>query len=270
MGADPTGQVDLESFDGTSWTHAITLPIPAAEGRLSCASTTFCMAVAAYKYATFDGASWSIAQMTGMPQESWHSLSCPSAGFCLAADTVGRTSRFNGTGWSAPVYVTSAQVPWSVSCASASFCMAVGGGKAADLRRHQVDGTDRDRHPPTALGVLHQQHQLPSVGLLRSGARLQRQHLVRPVRIEPSGYGPLSCSSAGTCGLIDSANNATATMFDGTKWGSRQTVDFIPGVLAGVSCTSASFCAAVDSGGYAFSYDGTGWTAPPRSTAASR
>jgi hypothetical protein len=262
MGVDATGLVDLERFDGTSWTHAVTLPIPAGAGRLSCASTTFCMAIAAYKYATFDGDSWSIAQTTGMPQESWSSLSCPSAGFCLAADTVGRTSMFDGTGWSAPVNVTSAQVPWSVSCTSASFCVAVGGAKAATF-----DG--RNWSAPIVIDS----HQLLSVSCISStncrasdyfGSVLSYDgtHWSAPVRVEPSGYGRLSCSNAGTCGLIDSANNATAIMFDGTNWGSPQTVDFIPGALAGVSCTSASFCAAVDSGGYAFSYDGTSWTSP--------
>ena len=265
IGNGSGGLTDLESYDGTSWTHAIDLPGYAGQLQVSCASASFCLANAGTSYASFDGSTWSVRQLTGTQLKSWYSLSCPSAGFCLVADDAGRTSTFDGSNWSTPVSVTGDQSAWSVSCASASFCVAV---NSSDVATFNGTGWSASSTPDA--------HSLESVSCSSStdcrasdsvGAvvSFDGSHWSSPVQVESYGPTIISCSAAGTCGLIKESQaftGATAVMFDGTSWGSPQIVDLPPGGLSDLSCTSASFCMAVDVGGYALAYDGTNWSTP--------
>ena len=65
---------------------------------------------------------------------------------------------------------------------------------------------------------------------------------------------------AGTCGAtVAFATDAWAQ----SGWSTPTPIDLTsPEPIDGVSCPSASFCAAVDSGGNALTYDGTSWSAP--------
>jgi len=115
----------------------------------------------------------------------------------------------------------------SVSCPSASFCMAVlGSGYAA-----MYDGTTWSQ--PTGLSS--------SLG-------------------QPDS---VSCPTVAFCMAVD-ADDSSTFLFNGSTWTSAPSIhDPDPGNhmgMASVSCSSSSFCAAVDHGSNAFTFNGTSWS----------
>ncbi|HEX8078889.1 MAG TPA: hypothetical protein VF557_01630 [Jatrophihabitans sp.] len=264
IGSDSSGLTVLETYDGTSWTHAINLPFNSSTTkRVSCASATFCMANSGASFATFNGSSWSTRTATGGQLSSLHSLSCPSAAFCMGTDHDGKAGTFDGASWSAPVNVTGAITPWWVSCVSASFCVAVGRAEAVTFNGAKW----------SAPRTIHTNHLLRVSCVSGTNCRASDSSgsvlsfdgtdWSAPMPVQANGPAVISCSSAGTCGLIEAASTkATAAMFNGASWSAPQTVDYLPGDLTGVSCTAASFCMAVETGGHALSYNGTAWTSP--------
>jgi hypothetical protein len=257
-GTGPSGAPELSAFTGSGWSHAAGLAAQTADVQVSCASTTFCLATADTSYRTFDGSVWSTEQPT---VAHLRSLSCVSASFCLAVDQLGRAYKYQGA-WSAPVTVAGF-APWAVSCRTSTFCSGVGQSQAAVF-----DGSTW-----TALDTVDAGRSLLSVSCASSsecravdntGAVVSFDGVSwsAPVPVDANGGAAISCSAAGTCGLIDPSAKVAAAMFDGTSWTQAQTVDLVPGDLDGVSCLTSDFCVAVDTGGYALSYDGTDWTAP--------
>ena len=133
-------------------------------------------------------------------------------------------------GWGAAAHLDRSQgveVPTLVSCPSASFCMAVlGSGYAA-----MYDGTTWSQ----------------------------------PTRLSSSFGQPdsVSCPTVSFCIAVDAEDSSTF-LFNGSKWSSA------PGIhdpaastrtgMASVSCSSPSFCAAVDNGSNAFTFNGTSWS----------
>jgi hypothetical protein len=118
--------------------------------------------------------------------------------------------------------------PTAVSCPSATFCMAVlESGYAATY-----DGTTWSR----------------------------------PTRLSSSAGEPdsVSCPTVNFCLAVD-ARDSSAFAFNGGKWSSAPRINDLaasaqPG-MASVSCSSPSFCAAVDNGANAFTFNGTTWNA---------
>jgi hypothetical protein len=117
--------------------------------------------------------------------------------------------------------------PTSVSCPSASFCMAVlGSGHAA-----MYDGTTWSQ--PTGLS---------------------------------SSFGQpdsVSCPTVAFCMAVD-ADDSSTFLFNGSAWSPAPSIhDPDPNTrigMASVSCSSPSFCAAVDNGSNAFTFNGTSWS----------
>ena len=132
--------------------------------------------------------------------------------------------------WGAAAHLDHSQAledPVSVSCPSASFCMAVlGSGYAA-----------------TYNGTTWSQ----------------------PARLPSSAGQPdsVSCPAASFCLAVD-AQDSSAFRFNGSAWGSAPGIsDSVSGSqpgMASVSCSSPSFCAAVDNGSNAFTFNGTRWS----------
>jgi hypothetical protein len=115
----------------------------------------------------------------------------------------------------------------SVSCPSASFCMAVlGSGYAA-----MYDGTTWSQ----------------------------------PTKLSSSAGQPdsVSCPTVGFCMAVDAQDSSTF-VFNGSKWSSAPSInDPVPSSrtgMASVSCSSPSFCAAVDNGSNGFAFNGTSWS----------
>jgi len=132
--------------------------------------------------------------------------------------------------WGAAAHLSHSQAgedPTSVSCPSARFCVAVlESGYAA-----VYDGTRWSQ--PTGLSS--------SAG-------------------EP---GSVSCPTVSFCMAVD-ARDSSAFLFNGSTWSSAPRIndpvsDTQMG-MASVSCSSPSFCAAVDNGSNAFTFNGTSWS----------
>jgi len=124
-------------------------------------------------------------------------------------------------------YSQGSEDPASVSCPSASFCMAVlGSGYAA-----MYDGIT----------------------------------WTRPTRLSSSLGQPdsVSCPTVAFCMAVDASDSSTF-LFDGSTWSSAPSIhDPAPSTrtgMASVSCSSPSFCAAVDNGSNAFTFNGTSWS----------
>ncbi len=135
-----------------------------------------------------------------------------------------------GPAWGAATHLDHShgtENPTSVSCPAATFCMAVlSSGYAISY-----DGTTWSR----------------------------------PARLSSAAGEPdsVSCPTIRFCVAVDAQDSATF-LFTGSRWSSAPRIhDPAPGSqrgMASVSCSAPSFCAAVDNGSDAFTFDGTSWS----------
>ncbi|HLJ02055.1 MAG TPA: hypothetical protein VKT31_01365 [Solirubrobacteraceae bacterium] len=197
-------------------------------GSVSCASTTFCVAAYNGEAFIFNGSSWSAPQKLGAQLGA---VSCPTTTFCLAAGGAGEPAfTYNGSSWSAAG--TPGIGAGMISCSSPSVCMVAGGvlikGFFHSAAVQWVNGTWRT---PVILG---------SDGFDVAG---------------------VSCASASFCmapliayvGVGNPGGNFL--QWNGTTWTSSAFYEYAP---TAVSCTSTSFCLAVDVGGHYLTWHGGG------------
>jgi hypothetical protein len=156
----------------------------------------------------------------------------PRLGACLAILLIGAAAGCSSGSLSAPGAATNlddnygVEDPTAVSCPTASFCMAVlESGYAATY-----DGTTWSR----------------------------------PTRLSSSAGEPdsVTCPTASFCMAVD-ARDSSAFLFNGRTWSSGPRINdpasgTQPG-MASVSCSSPRFCAAVDNGSNAFTFNGISW-----------
>jgi hypothetical protein len=231
----------IVTYNGTSWsTPQAVDPGGLPFSAISCTSPTFCVALeepggdGTTRYFHYNGEQWIFGQF----YEAVSSVSCSSASFCVALASINDSPTgdsvydmvWNGTGWSAPALVDSAQgvspPPGTgyVSCVSRHFCGVVDtGGNALTF-----NGTSWSSPDTIDAGVL------------------------QPL-------DAISCPASNFCTAIDGFGQAFT--FNGIKWLGPAGVEAGGGMTA-ISCASARFCAAVDeSGNVDTYYDGT-WSAP--------
>ncbi len=67
---------------------------------------------------------WSVPRSID-PNGNFASVSCPSSSFCVAVDSSGDVSTYNGVSWSSPKVIDPSGVLVSVSCPTVRFCVAV-------------------------------------------------------------------------------------------------------------------------------------------------
>lgn len=257
-------------YDGSQWTTGPTL----SKGYLpsiSCPSTSFCMADAGGSYRTFDGTGWSAQgyELNGL----LYPLSCTSASWCIGLDNHNGIASYDGTSWTG--FTGSISIPGltieAATCSSRTFCVATGRGTSNvalyDGRSWTAAGSLDGGHPLQSVSCVSDTDcsALDDIG---SVVTFDGRGWSAPVAVSPNlqGSGRIRCSAAGSCAVLDQSARATAAIFDGTSWGAPQRVDFPPGPLAGVSCSSSTFCMAVDAGGYALRYDGSSWATPVQLT----
>jgi hypothetical protein len=125
-------------WNGTSWAFAP--PAFAEPSKLSCASSSFCVA------AGLDGmvqiwsqGTWS-SPVSIDPGQNLTEIDCGGIAFCVALDTVGHEMTYTGK-WAAPQDLDGAPVnrafaPDSISCPNESLCTTVTGGGAALTYEH--------------------------------------------------------------------------------------------------------------------------------------
>ncbi|HTZ07985.1 MAG TPA: hypothetical protein VMB72_02870, partial [Acidimicrobiales bacterium] len=131
------------TWNGSAWSAPVVLTpgdsialqellyLPAVTG-VSCASPTFCMAVAsngdAYRY---DGSAWSaplpidLASAHEGTHDGLTAVSCPSTTSCTATDDLGRVLTYDGTSWSGARRIDASLGLNAVSCTGPSFCVAL-------------------------------------------------------------------------------------------------------------------------------------------------
>jgi hypothetical protein len=208
--------------------------------QVSCTSSTFCLAVDASRYSTFDGTSWSAAQAVN-PNETiksayhrYQAVSCATATFCVAVTDDSYSAIFLGGSWRTNVLIDKADLDvsgasgfYAVSCPTTTFCAA------------------GDSYGNTFIfnGLTWAAHRAPT-GV--------------------SGQGQMSCPDITLCLGEQSIGTPPALqLWDGGGW----TVTSPPPYYSragGVQCLAARYCLTVsgstDHLATPYVLDGTGWT----------
>ena len=233
---------------------------------VSCPAAHSCMAVGNYVKASgvaaslaerWDGTSWRILHTPNPPGAAISSLfgvacttpsACTAVGISVTAAGASQAlaERWNGTRWAIQATASPPQGGGSlngVSCTSARACTAVGASNAGTLAERW------------------------------NGARWRIQATPNP----PQGHGLLSgvsCTSASACIAVGAFSPFTpsavtlAERWNGARWAIQATPNPPQGggILAGVSCVSASACIAVgasNAGILAERWNGTRWRIQP-------
>jgi hypothetical protein len=244
-----------ESWNGTGWTIQ-PMPTPPGESELrglSCASSTFCLAVGDYSAGgtpnialaeEWDGSSWTIPNPPPPGVASkLDGVSCTSPTACVAVgtETIREGSAgfslvlaefWDGTRWAiksvrnrSPLYAPDELN--AVSCSSATAC--------------------------TAVGVLNASIPVETW----NGSGWMIQPVANPPGAVSAQLSDVSCTSAAACTAVgvatkvvrlNNVDNALAEVCNGTSWATEAVSN--PAVetstrLTGIACTAATACIAV-------------------------
>ncbi len=139
---------NIELWNGTTWSPMMS-PVVSGEtdiylNGVSCATTSFCVAVGAVDTTTFaplietwNGTTWSVVQSSPLSSTSTFlsGVSCLSSSFCMAVGWIGAAGgsglveQWNGSTWTATTILQAFQANihvYGVSCTTPVFCMFVG------------------------------------------------------------------------------------------------------------------------------------------------
>ena len=94
------------------------------QAQVSCPATNHCVATDTGGHVSYYDGT-SWSKPSRIDQDGMTGLSCPTTTFCLAVDGQNRVLRYDGTSWTTPS--TLGQAKLQVSCSSATFCLAVTG-----------------------------------------------------------------------------------------------------------------------------------------------
>jgi hypothetical protein len=120
---------------------------------IACVSSSLCFSASASGISRWDGGSWTQPSTLGL-SAGFSGISCPTASFCAAVDSVGQLVRWDGRRWLAPVQIEPRSssptalppAPTSIACTTASFCVAVDSAgayieaRASTRRRERIAG----------------------------------------------------------------------------------------------------------------------------------
>jgi hypothetical protein len=232
------------AWNGTSWTLQSTPALPDPDGSnagfttVSCTSPSFCEAWGGGNAANpgpevaeqWNGASWQL-QTVPSNAPAVNSVSCVAATFCEAVGP-GVADNWDGSQWGAqtlPGSLSSAALT-SVSCSSPGRCETVG--------QANVSGN------------------IAGVAAGWNGSEWSAQSTANPAGATFANLNAVSCASARSCEAAgdyqvqETANDpkALAEAWNGTSWVLQHAAapaGATNNTLSGVSCVSASFCAAV-------------------------
>jgi hypothetical protein len=221
------GNGQVTTFNGTTWSDPQTIVDAGGPNvpldPIICVSTAFCLAFGQSSTYVYDGNSWS--GPSALPAQGVVVASCGSLTFCMAFADDGDNYRFNGATWSGRTPVLPYQgILRSVSCPSTRFCMA-------------ADGSNTYTFNGSAWS-----------------APLQVTHNASPY----VGPGLVSCTSASFCLAVPFHGSASWT-WDGAQWTAH--ADPTANYFSGLSCVSPSFCLGVTADNFAYTFNGTGWSA---------
>ena len=225
-------------FDGTTWGAPVSTGV--VEGRLSCASTSFCMVVGGGSYNVFNGAAWSSSRAAPLGA-TFNDVDCAAPSHCVAL-TNGSARSFDAGVWGAPTTLFPSAS--EIECVGAAWCMAIGSGTTYARMINGTWGT-ASVGATTFVGVLSMSCGASTSCMVVSGNSLWRfdGSAWSPPSVFASGFRILqsvSCTGLSSCALLD---DQQVISFDGG----------VQGVSAGtpalnpraVSCVSATWCMVV-------------------------
>lgn len=206
----------------------------------------------------------------GGPSGGGRSVGGTAARLCAATDSSGKVVLLSDGGWNDPVAIDNGIRLNSVSCPTASFCMAVDSlGYAYEYTGTATHWTQLPVDPASdALVSVSCATVDFCVVMARSGTAFTYDHGNWSSVTPPGGFGTpsqVACAGAGALCAVVFDSGYVATLANGT-W-SRPTDLSTPGTDA-VSCASASAsasttsCVAADAGGDVTYYSRGRWSAP--------
>jgi hypothetical protein len=268
-----------ETWNGHRWqVRPAAAPIDSPYGALqgvSCISPAACTAVGFYSIRgetasvplaeSWNGSSWSIQRVPipNRARQAWlYGVSCSSASACTAVGSyenhaglpAGLIERWNGASWSLQATGRSAGFSFllGVACPAAHACLAVGG-----------DNTGAGGSRPFAEAW--------------NGTSWHTEPMPLPAHIPGGELHGISCSSPSACTAVGTHSGARsgpmAERWNGTRWRYQATPNppnatssLSDVTLFGVSCSSATSCAAEgnynpggQATGFAETWDGSQW-----------
>jgi hypothetical protein len=259
MAMDGSGHAFV--YDGSGWGAAVS---PSTDlTSVSCTSASFCVAVGGSgDAAVYNGSTWSALTHIGNQPSS---ISCTSESFCMAVEETGGgpgyAVTYNGSTWSSPSEIDKEgnNALHSVSCASSSFCVTV--GNSGDELTYNGSGwsaPNRVGNEGTIAKVSCRSESF-CVAMSAGGETIKYNGVTWSSAgqvSERSASGGLSCATESFCMAVGDY----ASTYKGSSWSGPVPVG--GGGLSSVSCSSSSFCEAVDGHGRAVRYNGSTWTAP--------
>ncbi len=249
---------------------------------VSCGPSNTCVAVdpAGYAYAK-SGSTWTTGALVDS-SNGFAGVSCPSATFCAAIDTAGNAYYDSSGTWGSAVN-THASSPTAISCSSSISCAVTNNdgsvsslagstwsaASAAGGLTDSLTGVSclsdttcvlTDFNGVVITGFAATWHTTSTDPLASFFASVSCGSPTLCVALQANGTAALwnggwgASSSSGVAGAdsiscsgsfcVAVGTNGTAATFNGTSWSSTQQIDSSP--LVGVSCTSSTFCLAID------------------------
>ncbi|MFL6098547.1 MAG: hypothetical protein ACJ71T_01175 [Actinomycetales bacterium] len=273
-------------WDGTTW-HAPTPVLDAEQQGLvvetvSCASTTFCVAISPDRSAVWNGGAWSASSaVVTYPADMLLALSCPAVSWCAAMDVLGRVwTTTTGRSWAAGpgdgFYPTGLGTVLTrrLECVAKASCLAMGmldlNYVGQDVRTFNgqswsavtvVDPYDAGELidiscPTTTFCAVVDQQGYAVVwqdGVWRYPRALQAQveNAQRPLDVQ------VECPAKDSCVAADNSGNAWT--YDGTTWTATGHIGSAQTSLEDLSCPTISFCMAWGGTGIVSTWHGSSW-----------
>ena len=271
-----------------AWSAPVKVDSTGTQGltQVSCASTSFCVAIDAAGNAFVYTGTWSTATNidSTIPagndsEDNLQSVSCASSSFCVVGDSKANVITYNGTAWSQPQSIdpNSGAGFFSVSCPTATFCMAVDGSANAV----SFNGTTWSTPAPIDPNSSELSSELTSVSCASPSFCVAMDGADDSITYNGSAWGQpqtentsggqqpvvpyVSCGTTTLCVGAGSINDTSEYLvtYDGSSWSSPVPAEDTPNEYIATSCApSGSFCMVLEAGGHDVIYNGSTWAHP--------
>lgn len=265
---------------GTWGAAAPVAPLGSYGMAVSCATTTWCMAVGAGSAGGGVAAVWTAGagwrRLGQVDSAQLTAVSCPSTTMCMAGDWSGNALMWNGTSWSAPVTVDG-QGPMlslrAISCPSQSMCMGLrdngdgqggavlwtassgwaSGGAVPDSSVEPLGGSISCPTPTWCMAS----YDFGQVAVWRARSGWSTMKVGVPT------IWAVSCPSPTVCVVAGDTWSNPPGVFAVWRAGLGWATSTVRGVaMEAVSCSTPTWCMAVGEEHNYTTWEGTSWSAP--------
>lgn len=253
-----------QEWDGTKWIARDVRIDPTRGvqdgGGVTCPAVSFCALTDYWGNVAFRLSSrWTKPSLLPVDDEDPH-IACATADLCVAL-VDNDTEVWDGTRWRVYTQSPVFNDPQTIGCARTTFCMAISNISASistdGLNWAQIGPPGDPNHDSWAVSCASPTFCMTlesgSMSEVWNGSSwLAPQEINGGKQVEEP-----ECGSAHWC--VAGIGSGQVVTWDGGAWSSP--VQVFAGGGVGVSCTSASFCAALDDGDIS-TYDGSTWSTP--------